>query len=370
MNTLSLPSFTQFSYPLLNYPMLNNLLRDTDYNRLQLQKRVAMVNYNLPNEHVLVGLLQQLAIDPNWSIEYVAAYARFRAYTLSTLFKITNLQHIGEPQKEVFYYNGVKEVLVLLDNDKQYEEDESLIHIEHLTPVIPMYTTVNFHSYKPSIERDGKKTFHGEGHVAIIGIDIVELAVAWWLYMRQERTVDTSIHAFLVKYPLANAQLIHNQLNMVNVLYEHIVNQRSYSELLDPEEVTFITSDVRKKLTTYSSWLTTAIKGKRMKDLGHLLAQISSIYSVPYFDYMVNAGNSKLMAQTRWIYEPGIMKLYVLYLTIANELSYKTGDINTQINIAIPKMINNYQRIPDKGLRNHLIELANKTLTLNNINLN
>lgn len=367
MNTLSLPSFTQSSYPLLNYGELGNLLRDTDYNRLQLMKRVAMVNYNLPNQHVLVGLLQQLAIDPDWSIEYVAAYARFRAYTLSTLFKITNIQHIGEPQENVFYYNGVSESLVLLDNNRQYDED--LIRIEHLCPVIPMYTTVNFHSYKPSIERDGYKTFNGVGQIAIIGIDIVELAIGWWLYMRQPRDVDTGIHAYLVKYPLVNAQLIHNQLNMINTLYEHNVNGRPYSDLLDPEDVNFITSDVRKKLQKYSSWLTTAVKGKRMKNIGNLLAQIKSIYSVPYFDFLVEGGNSKLFSQTRWIYEPAILKMYILYLTIANELSYKAGDINSQISIAVPKMINNYQRITDKQLRTHLIALANKAMELNKINL-
>ncbi|EJI5696415.1 hypothetical protein NFI00_000118 [Salmonella enterica] len=367
MNTVSLPSFTQFKYPLLNYGELGNLLRDTEFNRRALQQRVAMVNYNLPNQHVLVGLLQQLAIDPDWSIEYVATYARFRAYTLSTLFKITNIQNLGTPQSDVFYYNGVKEVLFLLDNNRSYDE---LTTIEALCPVIPMYTTVNFHSYKPSIERTNSTTLpNAKGGIAFIGIDLVELAVGWWLYMRQAREVDTGIHAYLVKYPLVNAQLIHNQLNVVNTLYEHIVNETPYGDLMDPEEVTFITSDVRKKLTNYMGWLVRALKGRRLDNLGHLLAQIKSIYEVPYFDFLYEPGNSKMFAQTRWVYEPGVLKLFILYLTIANELSYKAGDINTQIHDAIPKMINNYQRIADKTIREHLIGLAKKAQQLNKLNM-
>lgn len=367
MNTLSLPSFTQFKYPLLNYGPLNNLIRDTEFNRRALMQRVAMVNYNLPNQHVLVGLLQQLAISPDWSLEYVVTYARFRAYTLSTLFKITNIQHLGEPQSDVFYGNGVKEVLFLLDNNKTY--DEELTRIEHLCPVIPMYSTVNFHSYKPSIERIGHKTFHGTGGIAFIGIDVVELAVGWWYYMRQLREVDTGIHAYLVKYPLVNAQLIHNQMNVVNTLYEHVVNERPYGDLMNPEDITFITTDVRKRLTDYMGWLVRAIKGRRLDNLGHLLAQISSLYTVPYFDFLRESDRIKMFAQTRWVYEPRTLKLFALYLTIANELSYKAGDINTQIAIAVPKMINNYQRITDKTVKGHLTELALKVQALNKINM-
>lgn len=367
MNTLSLPSFTQFQYPLINYGQMANLLRGTEFNRRAIMEHVAMVNYNLPNQHVLVGLLQQLAIDPEWSLERVVAVARLRAYTLSTLFNITNRQHVDGAQEDVFYYNGVQEVLFLIDNQKSY--DEGLTHIEYLCPVIPMYCSVNFHSYKPSIERMNKNTLPQKGGVAFIGIDVVELAVGWWLYMKQERQVDSGIHAYLVKYPLVNAQLIHNQLNVINTLYDHIVHGRSYSELNQAEDVTFITSKLDTPLTDYMTWLTKVLLGRRLKDMGQMLAQIKSLYSVPYFDFLQESGDTSLFSQTRWVYEARVLKLRSIYLTLANQLFYKATDINTSTTIAIPKMLNNYQRIPDKIVREHLTALALECQELNRINL-
>lgn len=365
MNTLPFPVFTRTTYPVLRYPMINNLQRDTRYNCEALREHVARVNYHLPNQHLLVGLLQQLTIDPEWELEYLVSYVRLRAYSLCSLFKITNLQNVGSAVKNVFYYNDMAEVLCLIDNNKQY--NESTLNIERLTPVIPLYTTDTTHSYKPSIDRkDGtRQQFAG---VSIIGVDLVELAIGWWLYMRQERSTDTAIHAYLVKYPLVNAQLIHNQLNVINVLYEHIVNQRPYSQLSETEEVTFITANVLPGLEKYYSWLTTVMMGRRFKNIEHLLTQVSSIYSDPYFNY-VPEGENECFAQTRWCWEPRTLKLYAIYLTLANRLFYKAGDINTQVAIAIPKMLNNYQKIPDKYVRDHLVTLATKVQALNQENL-
>lgn len=364
MNTLTFPVFTQTSYPVLRYPAMNNLQRDTRYNRDALREHVARVNYHLPNQHVLVGLLQQLTIDPEWELEYLVSYVRLRAYSLCSLFKITNLQNVGEARKNVFYYNDMAEVLCMIDNNKQY--NASTLDIEKLTPVIPLYTTDHTHSYKPSIDRkDGsRQLFAG---VSIIGIDLVELAIGWWLYMKQDRTTDTAIHAFLVKYPLVNAQLIHNQLNVINVLYEHIVNEKPYSQLSVTEDVTFITANVLPGLEKYYSWLSTVMMGRRFKNIEHLVRQISSIYPDDHFNY-VSEGENECFSQTRWCWEPRTLKLYAIYLTLANKLFYQASDITTKIDVAIPKMINNYQKIPDKYVREHLISLATQVKTLNTTN--
>lgn len=361
MNTLPFPSFNQFKYGLLQYPKINNLLRNTEFNRKALEEKVQRSTYQLEDQHVLVGLLKQLTINPEWELDYVVEHARLRAPRLASLFKMTTINNMGSPVKNFFFSGDCCEHLTLIDNNTKYLE--SMLNIEDLKPVIPLYTTTTVHSYKPSIERspsDGgtPKEF------AIWGIDVVELAVGWWLYMKQNRTVDTGIHAYLVKYPLVNAQLTQNQLAVINVLYEHIVNERPYSELIKTEYVNFTTVDLSRHLEEYYSFLVKRYKGKRLTDIGNLLAQVYSIYDGNFFNY-VEAGKFGLFSQTRWIWEPAILKLYTIYLTLGNDLFYKCGDINTNVSLSHRTRNNNYQQITDRHLRDHILMLSNKVNELN-----
>lgn len=359
MLTLSLPNPSSFVYAKAQFGRLDNLRRQTEWNRKAFRSYVLANAFNLENEHVLVGLLQQLSIDPTWDLDYVIQYTMFRSYSLCTLFKITSLSHIGAMTGEGFYREGTAEHWCLIEKDLDYTQ---VFDPSTSTPIVPLYTTKTNHSYKHTLLRS-IKPINPPKDLAVIGINLVELAVGWWWYMQDPANDGTGITAYLSGYPLMNAQLVHNQLATVNVLYEHIVNEKPLEELIKTDSVTFITISETKLLKEYLEFLTTRLTGNRLVDINHMLTQFVSLYKHPFSPF-VRAGKAALFAQTCWVWEPAIMKLYALYLTIAIKGGYKVGDITTIINRSHAGRVNNYQRIPEKVFRDHFIVLANEIQTL------
>ena len=368
MNNLVLPDYSCFRYPLLNYSKLNNLHRVTESNRKAFIEKVANTSYNVENQNVLVGLLQQLAIQEEWSLEYVIAYTKLRSYSLASLFNITSINRMGDSLKNVFYYNDVNENLCLLENNKVYTE--ATLDINTLCPLFPLYTSFTEFGYKPSVERkEGSSNQQYDG-VAIIAVDLVELAIGWWLYMKQPRLTDTGIHAYLVKYPMVNMQLLHNQLMTLNVVYERLVHGKSYNDLLKHEGVNFITIDETKHLEEYATFLVKRFTSVRMVNMGQMLAQMYSLYSNPrQLTLWQPEGDKNHLTQTRWIWEPRILKLYALYLTLGNQLFYRTNDINVLIGYHFKNLRNNYQRIPNRYLKEHLLSLLDEVTELHKENI-
>lgn len=365
MLTLSLPSPSQFVYPKVNYGGLANLRRQTEFNRKAFKEYVLDNVFNLENESLLVGLLQQLSIDPTWDLEYVVQYTRFRAYSLCTMFKITSLSHVGQAIDMGFYREATHEHWCLIEDDRTY--NEATFDFATSYPIVPLYTTRTDHGYRHSVIKRWENP-NPPKHLAIIGLNLVELAVGWWKCMRDPQHKDTGIHGYLCYYGLVNAQLIHNQMALFNVLHDHIVDGKTLDELIATDDVTFVTVSERKLLKEYVEFLTEQLTHNRLMDLSHLMAQIQSIYKQPYFNY-VRAGKAALFSQTCWIWELQIMKLYSLYLTIANQKGYKAADINTVINRSHAGRFNNYQRIPEKFFRNHFEGMADKVFALNKINV-
>ena len=365
MLTLSLPSPSQFVYPKVNYGRLENLRRQTEFNRKAFKDYVRANVFNLENESLLVGLLQQLSIDPEWSLEYVVQYTRFRAYSLCTLFNITSLSHVGQAIDQGFYREATQEHWCLIEDDRVY--NEATFDFATSYPIVPLYTTRTDHGYRHSVVKRWENP-NPPKHLAIIGLNLVELAVGWWKCMRDPEHKHAGISGYLCYYGLVNAQLIHNQMAVFNVLHDHVVDGTPLDQLITTNDTSFVTVSERKLLKEYVEFLTEHLTGNRLMDLNHLMVQIQSIYKQPYFNY-VRAGKAALFSQTCWIWELQIMKLYSLYLTIANRKEYKAGDINTIINRSHAGRFNNYQRIPEKIFRNHFEEMADKIFALNKINV-
>lgn len=365
MLTLSFPAHTSFAYPKANFTRLDNLRRQTEFNRKQFKEYIEEDIFNLENEHLLVGLLQQLAIDPEWTLERVVEYTRFRANSLCTLFKITSLNHVGEPMRQGFYREGVVEHWCLIDHDKVYIEKD--LDFGTMFPIVPLYSTVTKHGYKHNALRMNIRQRDPTGF-GIIGVNLVELAVGWWKYMRDAQFNGTGIHAYVCRFPLVNAQLIHNQLAVINVLFEHIVNGTALDTLITTDQVVFTTVSETKLLKEYIEFIVDTLTHNRLMDLNHLIVQLVSIYKQPYFNY-IRAGKAALFSQTCWVWEPAIMKLQTIYLTIANQKEYKAADINTLVKQSHTARVNNYQRIPDAFTRMHFLDMANRLNQLNKINI-
>lgn len=365
MRTLSFPKPSNTVYPTLRFADLANMRRQTEFNRNAFEEWTRRQPFNVENDHLLVGLLQQLSINADWDLEYVVGYTRFRAYSLCTLFKITSLHQVGNAHTNGFYKNNVREHWCLIENDKTYSEDT--VHLNDLRPVIPLCSSVTQHGYSHYMTRPDH-TSNNIGALAVMGIDLVELAVGWWLYQRLNRERDTGPGAYIAQYPFVKAQLIHNQSTVLNILYDHVVHKVPLATLVAFDKVTFTTVSEERLFIKYLEFLIGYYKSHRLQNFEHFLKMVESIYTEPFFNY-VRAGRAALFSQTMWIWEPPILKLYSLYLTLCNEQKIKAGDINTAIEITHGTRIQNFRRVPESYFKGWFMELSDEVFELNKENL-
>lgn len=373
MSYLRIPKPYVSNYPLRTYTALDNLRRVTEFNRGQMADWVLRTGYNLNNRHPLVNLLQLLAIDPSWTLDELVTIVRYKMNSVCSLCDITNINRNAPSLTNVFYAN-TREVLFAVYNDKTYVEEN--LTLSSLEGVIPVYINDSFTDYTPCIERINN-TYQEKGKVAFIGIDVVELAVGWWLYMKHHTGVGTGIHAYLMNYPLRKASLIHNELNIVNALYDYCLEDKPFAESVDSPSVPFFTLDEEAELRKYLVFLHTTFTQKRITHIDQLLTQLFPIYKrkplSPYDLILTNKGMTKKLDNfnnLRWVLDAATLKIMCLYLHYANAGFYRAGDINTLVSVNVDKMVLRYGQITDKGIAKHLIALTNRVDALNKVNLN
>lgn len=363
MLSLQWPKNGSFNYVRNNYTRLGSLLRATSLNEESFKEYVDSNTFVTSTNSILGGLLRHLAIDPEWDLDYVIGYARLRSYSLATPFKLTSISNQGSVIRNGFYKEGVLERWALIENENHYEELG--LGIDSLSPLIPLYSTMTNRGYKPFPLR--KDTTDDNTSLGILGVDIVELAIGWWLYMRQERLTHTGIEDYLVRHVYVKTQMFSNQLTVINILYEVLINNRSIDEMLETDTVTFMTLNENRYFKEYLEFTIENLTNKRMLDLGQVINSLPSLYQNSYFNF-VDSGKSGMMAQSCWIWEPPILKMYAIYLSLGNKMGYKAGDINTVIDRVRRVMPRNLDRINDRVFRGHLKELADKVFELNDLN--
>lgn len=364
MRTLSFPKPSNTVYPRLQFTDLNNMRRQTEFNRKAFVNWVRDQPFNVENEHLLVGLLQQLSINAEWDLDYVVGYTRFRAYSLCTMFKITSLHHVGEATTQGFYRNNTREHWCLIENTKEYRMGE--VSLNSLRPVVPLCSTVVQHGYSHYLTRSDRSS-NAIGHLAVIGVDLVELAVGWWMYQRLNRERDTGPGAYVAQYPFVQAQLIHNQLTVINMLYEHVIDGIPLDVLITADKVVFTTVSEQKYYKKLLEFLVGYYSSHRLQNFEHFLSAIDSIYKEEYFNY-VQAGKNGLFAQTMWIWEPAILKLYSIYLTFCNQQKHKVSDISTVIVRTESERLQNFRKVPESYFKGWFIELSDQVSQLNKEN--
>lgn len=361
MLTLSLPDSSSTVYPRTNFTGMDNLLRVTEFNRRDFREDTSADIFTLEDQHILVQLLYHLTIDVEWTLEQVVTQTRFRANMLCSLFNITSMNKTGAARYNGFYRDGVLEHWVLIDNEKRYSVDS--FQLDTMRALVPLYSTVTTRGYKHNALKD-RSTPKPPNGFAIIGIDLVELAVGWWTYMRQDRSKNLGIHQYCCQYPLFTAQLIHNQLAVINILYDFLVKDEPLDSLVSTDVVQFTTMNEDKLFKQYLAHMVNDMTGPRLDDIGHMMSKIRSIYRVPYFNY-VSSGKYQLLQQTKWAWELAPLKLHAIYLSIANRMGYRASDVNIVIDRVLPAMIRNYSRIPEPFCRELVVALASEVSRLN-----
>jgi len=362
MKTILVDTSVSLRLPAMRYPQISNVLRNNSYNVKQMWKRIGEKNLTLFNQNVLVGLLQTLSIDPDWTLEYVAAYAKLRSRSLCSAFEIISPHNRQGIHKDTLFYGGCTECFCLLENNRDITEVDAM----SLRELVPIYSTINTWSYNPSAERERKSQFDYSKDFAMIGVNIVELAVGWWLYMKDPANDGHGIHHYLATIVTPKFGILHNELAYFNSLYQHIVNRVGYSELLEGEGLDFNIVKIRNDLLDMLTFQVKSMKSSSW-DTSLLLMSYLSTELTPNLKGLFDANSYALEYNPNviWGFELNAVKFYQIYLTLCNELSYTPSSIAGTLKQHAPLVASRWKLIEDPAFKAHALEQLNKLNLMN-----
>lgn len=333
----------------LRYPKTDNILRNHKYNIQKMWEKIEDMEYNLFNQNLFVGLLQNLSIDPSWTLEYVIAYTKLRSRSLCSAFGIASQNNKGVLHPDTLFYGNCKEFFVYVEDSRDLTKES----LSSLKSIFPIYSTITTFTYLPTAERERNPQMDYKHDTAVVGVNLVELAVGWWLYMNDPRFEGHGIHQYLGTIAFPNFELLHNQLAIFNSLYKHIVDKVGYSQLLLGEKLPFNILVIRDWLIKALEFTTIRLKSDQFKH--HKVLQAYLKQSGWMFDYDLffdalpyDLGYNENVI---WAFEFASIKYFILLFTLLNELSIIGDATRGQLQQLIPLVKQRFTRIGEPEMR-------------------
>lgn len=349
MLTLPFPTPGSFNYPMKSFSGLKNLRRVTRHNMRAFQAYMIQNEFVLENQFLLVGILQQLAIKSEWDLDQVVAHTQFHSYSLATVFKINSMSGSGGLIKHGLYGDGCNELWGLIEHERVY--DPVTLSLNGLRPVVPLYSTLLERGYKTTVERTTTSDRLKE-EVALVGLNMVELAIGWWLWQKDPSKVGSDITDYLTKYVLPTAQIIHNQSVVLNWLYEFFVKGGTTEGLFNMEQVKFTTLNEKKLVREWFDNRLDFLTSRRLVDIGHLVAAVDGLYPGNYFNYE-NGGHNRLLVQTAWFWQPACIKWFSVYTSLFNHMNYRDAQFKPMLQRIMPDVTRGFDKCPSTFCRDH-----------------
>lgn len=308
-----------------SYSNVSNLKRVCKFNQEQLEQRVLNTTYRVPHEHPLVALVEFMQIDPSWTEEELHNVIDFKTERWASNGGLVGVYHSGNMQRGVLYKEDFSELLISLppqyDFTQYLEMDE-----KKLCPFIPVYTESTQLDFRPVGDKglDSKPT-----KLAIIGVDLMALAVAYWRYLK-----DAQVYGFDPKpetwlpYPLMNAQILGNRLVVLNALYKGMVNGVAPETLISVPRTTFAINPVETLLKRHVKDLHSLLSKNPVRNLEHFLSCLQTLDSLPVKEdnpeQWMNPGKYALYLRSRWVWNFQYMEVLTAYLNY-NKLARNTN---------------------------------------------
>lgn len=359
MKTILLDSSVRIKLPAQRYPLISNVVRINDFNITKMKDRIDDLNYALFNQNMLVGLLQNLAIDPEWTLDYVINYTRLRSKSLCSAFKIITEHNVEGTHPNTIFYGNCNESFCLLDSRR----DLTNISLYSLKSLVPIYSTITTYGYGTSAERERNSQFDYKHDFSLVGINLVELAVGWWIYMK---STDKGIHTYLATVVLPEFELLHNQLALFNALYEHVVNNIGYSQLLLGESLSFNTMKIRDDLIAMESFWVRTMKVSSWKT-NLLLMEYLNTSMTKELPFLFNSEQYNLTYNPNvvWMFELTAVKYYQIYYKLINDLSLVPDSTSGRLKQLVPLVKDRWKLIKDPNTKTHALDMLNKLSLLN-----
>lgn len=348
---------------IMRYPQTSDIVRRHQYN---IEKMVQYGERTLPtmfNQNILVGILQHLAIDPAWSMDYVINYTRYRSRSLCSAFQIASQNNKGKQHNNTLFFNGCHEFYCLLEKE-QYQKNPEF---KDLQPLVPLYSDITTFGYKTAAGRERNPVMDYHNNYAVVGINFIELAVGWWYYLNDPLQVDRGIHHYVATLVMPQFEVLHNELSLINSVYQRIVNKTNYDELLLNDPVHFNTFAVRDRLLKFIEYWVITMKANNWH---HPLALYGFLTTPLTPDTSLwldgNRYTSRYYENTLWCLELPCIQYHLLYFTLLNELSISGSGLRSQLKQNIPLLQHRYHRIGDETFKEKALGLLDDLLKLVN----
>ena len=355
-----------------NYPQLSNLLRIANFNHDKCIERFQYTTYVLPNEHVLVQLLNYLGIDPEWDLDYLVSIIGMKYESAASLFDMVSIYNKGKIQHNVLYGNGYDELLVAAPYTPGSSSEYIDKDLNEITPIIPLYHSETEISYKPFGTEFSKTNNSGKG-LAVIAIDIMSLAINYWRQLKQTQTDATAVvtgpHYWLPGIPMINARCLSNRIALFNGLYNYIASDKTQVDQITQVDGPINVNDLTVQLNRFMPFSVEELSGTSTYSPEHFCARFPSIEPLPIDPLLFNGEKYLGYAQAQWIWQLPIIKLFSTILGFNNKCLTPTGTLNAMIDKwatqDIKGMIRNYC---PKEAQDEFTGMVNLMLKLNNIN--
>lgn len=350
MKTLLLDLSTLLNLPVSRYPLINNIKRISDYNYGKMFNYINALTLNVKNQHPLVGLLQNLSIDPAWTKDYVIAYTTLRSRSLCSAFGIASQNNSNITPDHIALHRGSKEYLVLLENN--YLNYADTLTFKDLNPLVPLFDNITDYSYLTGGSRGTITDDTYKGTVVVMGVNMVDLALGWWLCMQSEDTKDYGIHRYIGGIVLPKFQVMHNNYALFNTLYEHIVNRKGYGDMLQSESVDFNTMAIRNDLIKLMEFTVIQLKSYTWRSHKQLYSNLKTImFMDPDVMFDADLYKGKDHENIVWAFELLHIKYLILYFTIINDLSIEGDSVRGWAEQTTKLVANRFDRLKDPVLR-------------------
>lgn len=298
-----------------SYSNVSNLNRVCRFNQEQLRQRVLNTSYRLNHAHPLVALLEFMQIDPNWTEEELRTVIDFKTERWASNANVVGVYNSGRLQRGVLYQEDFSELLISLP--PQYKFTDYLTMDEKvMCPFIPVYSESTQLDFRPVKDKplSAKPT-----KLAVIGIDFMCLAVAYWRYMKGSQIYgfDTSPEKWLT-YPLMNAQILGNRLVVLNALYKGVTQGVKPEELVTVPRTTFAINPVETLLKRHIKDLHKLLSRNPMHNIEHFLGCLQTLDDLPTPEdnpiQWMNPGRYAMYLKCRWVWNMPYMRLLTTYL--------------------------------------------------------
>lgn len=304
-----------------SYTQMSNLKRIASYNHDYLKGWLKYNNRFYKNQKVVVQLLANLGIDPEWSLDFLVEYVELKKESIASVLNVVGIYQSGKTTHNTIYSPDYTELFVLLPQKNSVldyiEEDESLI-----LPIIPLFSNETMLDYVgPVLEGPAVKPSNDK--LAVIGIDLMSLAINYWRFLRGNPTSNTGPHHWLAGIPLLNARIAAHRVAMLEVLYNSVLSEIKPSSIQQNDLAPV--NDLTLQLDKYLDFTYQNLMKFGLYDEQDFLNKFVMWDSLTVDPLTLKGGKYLSYSSTQWVWNLPAMKIITIVNTV-NRITGRTSD--------------------------------------------